>query len=72
MCHLTLISLCWINLTKIESLPILLESFQYGFYIDIKFSDINRYKEILDEIRPLLTELDLLWEYIGGELVLEN
>jgi prephenate dehydratase len=69
---LSIISAYWINLTKIESLPILGEPFHYRFYLDVKFSDKNRYKQMLNAINPLLKELDVLWEYIDGEPLLEN
>lgn len=69
---LSIISAYWINLTKIESLPILGEPFHYRFYLDVKFSDKERYRQMLNAINPLLKELDILWEYIDWEPLLEN
>jgi prephenate dehydratase len=60
---LSIMSAYWINLTKIESLPILGEPFHYRFYVDVKVNDIERYHQMLSAIRPLLKELDILWEY---------
>lgn len=60
---LSIMSAYWINLTKIESLPILWEPFHYRFYVDVKVNDIERYHQMLAAIRPLLKELDVLWEY---------
>ena len=61
-----------INLTKIESLPILWEPFHYRFYVDVIFSDIQRYHDMLSAIRPLLKQLDVLWEYLAYDESLEN
>lgn len=54
-----------INLTRIESLPILWEPFHYRFYVDVIFSDIQRYHEMISAVRPLLKQLDVLWEYLA-------
>ena len=64
---LSIMSAYWINLTKIESLPILWEPFHYRFYVDVKINDIERYHQMLAAIRPLLKELDILWEYKARE-----
>jgi len=55
-----------INLTKIQSLPILGREWEYQFYVDFKFSDLNRYKQSLVAIKPLINELRTLGEYPEG------
>lgn len=62
---LSVMAAYWINLTKIESLPIVWEPFHYRFYVDVIFSNIERYHQMLSAIRPLLKELDVLWEYLA-------
>ena len=52
-----------INLSKVESVPILWEPFKYSFFVDINFEDVERYKGMIVAIKPLLKELDILWEY---------
>ncbi len=56
-----------INLTKIQSLPIIGREWEYQFYVDLKFSDLTRYKQALNAIRPLTSELKLLGEYPEGK-----
>jgi prephenate dehydratase len=62
---LWIIAAYWMNLTKIESVPILWEPFHYGFYVDVAFSDVQRYRDMLTAIKPLIKELDILWEYLA-------
>jgi prephenate dehydratase len=64
---LSVISFYGINLTKIQSLPIIGREWEYQFYIDVKFSSMERYHQSLDAIRPLISELKLLGEYPEGK-----
>lgn len=52
-----------INLSKIQSLPIVGQEWEYLFYIDLVFEDYNRYLQSLDAIRPLTKNLKSLGEY---------
>ena len=54
-----------INLTKIQSLPIVGSEWQYLFYADVSYDDYKRYRQSIDAIRPLLQELKILGEYEG-------
>lgn len=56
-----------INLTKIQSLPIIGREWEYQFYVDFKFSDLERYKQSLAAIKPLINELKTLGEYPEGK-----
>ena len=55
------------NLTKIQSLPILGLEWEYFFHIDVEYDNYQQYKLSLDAIRPLVTELKILGEYARGE-----
>lgn len=55
-----------INLTKIQSLPIIGREWEYQFYVDFKFADLDRYKQSLVAIKPLINELKNLGEYSEG------
>jgi len=55
------------NLTKIQSLPILGQEWQYFFHIDLEFDQYDRYQQALDAIRPLVSELKILGEYARGD-----
>ena len=63
---LSVFSFYGINLTKIQSLPIIGREWEYQFYVDFKFDDLERYKQSLVAIRPLINELKTLGEYPEG------
>lgn len=63
---LTIIGNYNINLTKIQSLPVIGEEWQYYMYVDLEFEDLDDYKKMLLEIEPLTKELKVLGEYEQG------
>ncbi len=63
---LTIFSFYDINLTKIQSLPIVGREWEYLFYIDLTFDNYLRYKQSLDAIIPLTKNLKILGEYESG------
>ena len=64
---LSVLSFYKINLTKIQSLPIIGREWEYLFYIDLKFSNYARYCQALNAIRPLTREMRILGEYRDGK-----
>ena len=60
---LTILSFYDMNLTRIQSLPIPGQEWQYFFYVDIKFNDYERYTQALSAVKPLMTDLNILGEY---------
>ncbi len=58
-----------INLTKIQSLPVIGEEWQYYMYADLEFDDIDSYRKMLLEIESLTKELKILGEYKQGEKI---
>jgi len=56
-----------IDLTKIQSLPIIGKEWQYLFYIDVVFTDFPRYRQALSAIRPLTDIFQVLGEYHQGD-----
>ena len=60
---LTILSFYDMNLTRIQSLPIPGQEWQYFFYVDIKFEDYERYVQALSAVKPLMTDLNILGEY---------
>ena len=64
---LSILSFYKLNLTKIQSLPIIGKEWQYLFYIDLDFSDYTRYSQSIDAITPLTQELKILGEYQDGK-----
>ncbi len=64
---LSILSFYQINLTKIQSLPIIGREWEYLFYVDLTFDDYLRYRQSLDAITPLTKELKILGEYEEGK-----
>jgi len=64
---LTILAFYNINLTKIQSLPIVGQEWEYLFYVDLTFADYKRYLQSLDAIRPLTKKLKSLGEYEIGK-----
>lgn len=60
---LTILSFYGMNLTRIQSLPIPGQEWQYFFYVDIKFDDYVRYEQAVAAVRPLMEDLNILGEY---------
>ena len=60
---LTILSFYDMNLTRIQSLPIPGQEWQYFFYVDIKFENYERYTQALSAVKPLMTDLNILGEY---------
>lgn len=63
---LTIMSFYGMNLTRIQSLPIPGQEWQYFFYVDIKFDDYQRYEQALAAVRPLMEDLNILGEYTSA------
>lgn len=64
---LSVLSFYKLNLTKIQSLPIIGMEWQYMFYIDLTFPDYIRYRQAINAITPLTRNLKLLGEYENGK-----
>lgn len=61
---LTILSFYDINLTKIQSLPIIGKEWEYLFYVDVTFDDLVRYRQAVDAITPLTRNIKIIGEYI--------
>lgn len=60
---LSILSFYKINLTKIQSLPIIGKEWEYMFYVDVTYDDLIRYRQSIDAITPLTKDLIILGEY---------
>lgn len=67
---LSIFSFYNINLTKIQSLPIIGREWEYLFYVDVIFNDYLRYRQSIDAVSPLTKALKILGEYAEGESTL--
>ena len=68
---LSILSFYKINLTKIQSLPLIGREWEYRFYVDVVFDSVLRYKQSLAAITPLIRELKILGEYEEGKSSLQ-
>lgn len=60
---LSIFSFYGINLTKIQSLPIIGREWEYRFYIDLSYDDYKQYKQSIEAVKPLTSEFINLGEY---------
>lgn len=63
---LAVLSFYDMNLTMIQSLPIVGKEWEYQFYINLLFNDYKRYIQAIDAIKPLCKEFKILGEYAEG------
>lgn len=52
-----------INLSKIQSLPIIGREWEYRFYVDLTFDSYSRYRHATEAVRPLTSDFRVLGEY---------
>lgn len=63
---LTVLAFYGLNLSKIQSNPVVGHEWEYLFYIDLTFDNYTRYIQALDAVRPLCGTLTVLGEYEMG------
>jgi prephenate dehydratase len=56
-----------VNLTKIQSLPIVGREWEYFFHLDMEFDNYKFYRNGLKKIEPLIHDLQVLGEYQKGK-----
>ncbi len=65
---LTILSFYDINLTKIQSTPIVGREWEYRFYADLTFDSLARYRQAINAVRPLCRDLVVLGEYSEAKM----
>ena len=60
---LSIFSFYKISLSKIQSVPIIGQEFEYFFHVDILYSDYERYRQSLRAIEPLTHNMKVFGEY---------
>ena len=69
---LSIIAFYDIDLSKIESVPVVGEPWHYRFYIDVLFDSQEKYKNMLQAVGPLTNKLQILGEYKSGSKSFEQ
>ena len=69
---LSVLSFYDINLTRIQSLPIIGREWEYQFYIDLTFSNFERYRQSIKAILPLVGNLKVLGEYVEDKHIVSD
>lgn len=64
---LTIFSFYDINLSKIQSMPIIGREWEYRFYADLTFNSYVRYRQAIDAVTPLISDFKTLGEYCECE-----
>ena len=60
-----------INLSKIQSMPIIGKDWEYQFYVDLEFSDIEKYRQSLVSVAPFISDLCQMGIYRKGVVIME-
>ena len=61
-----------INLTKIQSVPIIGKPNEYTFHVDIEWDDPKNYDRAIHQVLKSASSLSILGEYVRGELNIHN
>ncbi len=61
-----------INLTKIQSVPIIGKPNEYTFHVDVEWDSVENYEKALHAILKNVSSLSVLGEYVRGELAIHN
>jgi prephenate dehydratase len=67
---LSILSYYEINLSKIQSMPIIGEDWEYQFYIDVEIQDYDLYLQSIEAIKPFTSDLGILGEYRRGKSII--
>ena len=59
---------CKLNLTKIQSMPIIETPFQYSFFVDVIFEKYKHYEKAKNILALMTTHFKVLGEYKNGRL----
>jgi prephenate dehydratase len=61
-----------INLTKIQSVPIIGKPNEYTFHVDIEWESLENYEKAIHEVLKSVSSLSILGEYIRGEVAIHS
>jgi prephenate dehydratase len=61
-----------INLTKIQSVPIIGKPNEYTFHVDIEWESLENYERAIHQVLKSVSSLSILGEYVRGELAIHT
>ena len=61
-----------INLTKIQSVPVIGKPNEYTFHVDVEWENPEKYDRAIHQVLKCASSLSILGEYIRGELSMHN
>lgn len=67
---LSILSYYEINLSKIQSMPIIGKDWEYQFYVDVEIGDYSLYQKALEAVKPFTSNFGILGEYQKGRSIL--
>lgn len=65
---LNVLSDCKMNLTKIQSLPVIETPWKYSFFVDVTFEDYKEYQKAITIIEIMAEEFKILGTYKNGRI----
>jgi prephenate dehydratase len=68
---LSLFSFYDINLSKIQSMPIIGRDWEYQFYIDVEFENYDIYRQSVKAVEPFTSSICILGEYHKGKVFID-
>lgn len=68
---LSILSYYDINLAKVQSMPIIGEDWEYQFFIDVEIDNYQLYTQAIEAIKPFISDLQILGEYLKGKSTME-
>lgn len=68
---LSIFSFFDINLSKIQSLPIIGKEWEYLFHVDLEYNHYLRYRQAIESVQPFTGDFKILGEYTQGQIITE-
>lgn len=61
-----------INLSKIQSVPVIGKPNEYTFHVDIEWESLENYEKAIHQVLKSVSSLSILGEYVRGELAIHS